>query len=334
MNALVLAPFSDEGLAGLRHLGRVSYEPWTKTQQLQNPEELGARLQAESFDTLVVEADFLFEELFQRTDTLLFAAICRAALNQVDLDAATAAGVVVVHTPGRNAQAVAELVIGHMLSLARHIPQASRYLAQGEWEDPTEPYVRFQGRELSGATLGVVGLGEIGRRVARMARGIGMRILAYDPYVSPDARGTSGLELVGLEALLDGSDFVSVHVPDTAETHGMLSAERLALMRPGSYLVNVTAPGVVDPDALADAVRVGLLAGAALDVHEAHPVPPDSPLLGLPNVLLTPHIGGATHETVERHSRMVAGDLARFLAGRRPNHLANPQVWARRRKRS
>ncbi len=334
MNALVLAPFSDGGLAALRHLGRVSYEPWTKTQQLQDPEELGARLQAENFDTLVVEADFLFEELFQRASTLLFAAICRAALNQVDLAAATEAGVVVVHTPGRNAQAVAELVISHMLSLARHIPQASRYLAQGEWEDPAEPYVRFKGRELSGATLGVVGLGEIGRRVARMARGIGMRVLAHDPYVRPGTRGTSGLELVGLEALLDGSDFVSVHVPDTAETHGMLSADRLALMRPGSYFVNVTSPGVVDPHALADALRVGLLAGAALDVHEAHPVPPDSPFLGLPNVLLTPHIGGATHETVERHSRMVVADLGRFLAGRRPNHLANPQVWAQRRKRS
>ena len=332
MNILVLAPFSDAGLAGLRAIGRVGYEPWTQTQMLHDPEELGQRLDAEGYEAVVVEADFLFDDLFTAAPLLRFAAICRAALNQVDLDAATAAGVVVVHTPGRNAQAVAELVLGHLLGLARHIPQASRFVSERAWTEPAEAYVRFRGRELAGATLGLVGLGEIGRRVAALARGVGMRVIAHDPYVEPSLRGGKSVELVGLDALLEQSDFVSLHLPGTPETAGMLSAERIARMRPGAYLVNVSAPSVVDLPALASALRQGRLGGVALDVHESHPLAADSPFLDLPNAILTPHIGGATAETIERHSAMVLTDLSRFLAGLRPRHLANPSAWRRRRQ--
>ena len=327
MRTLVLAPFSEPGLSRLRALGGIIYEPWTVTQVLFDPEELAGRLEAAGCEALVVEADFLFEELFAAAPSLRLAAICRAALNQVDLEAATKAGVVVVHTPGRNAQAVAELVLAHMLGLARNLSQASRYVEDGVWEDPAEPYVRFRGRELAGATLGLVGLGDIGRRVAALARGVGMRVLAHDPYVRPTAR----VELTGLDDLLARSDFVSLHVPETAETTGTLSAERIALMRHGAFLVNVTAAAVVDSQALAAALREGRLGGAALDVHDSHPLAPDSPFIGVPNVVLTPHIGGATAETVERHSAMVAADIERYVEGRRPRHLANPAVWRRRR---
>ena len=134
-----------------------------------------------------------------------------------------------------------------------------------------------------------------------------------------------------LDQLLSESDFVTVHVPETPETVGLLDSPRLALLRPSACLVNVTSPAVVEQDALTSALRAGRLAGAALDVHEAHPIPPNSPFLGLPNVNLTPHIGGATIETVVRHSRMVVDDLGRFLRGRRPRRLANPDVWPRRR---
>lgn len=331
MNTLVLAPFSEQGLAALDGLGSVTYEPWTETRRLYDPEELGARLQGQGFDALVVEADFLFDELFESATTLRFAAICRAALNQVDLDAATEHGVAIVHTPGRNAQAVAELVLGLMLSLARHVPDAASYLASGAWEDPTEPYTRFQGRELAGATLGVIGLGQIGRRVASLGRGVGMRVLAHDPYVRPGSRGSAGATLATLDDLLEHSDFVSVHVPETDETTGMLGARELALLGPASYLVNVTSSAVVDAAALARALESGAIAGAAMDVHEAHPIPPDSLFLGQPKALLTPHIGGATIETIERHSAMVLADLRSFIAGRRPKHLANPGVWTHRR---
>ena len=332
MDTLVLAPFSDEGLVTLRRLGRVAYEPWVETQRLYDPQELGARLTEEGFEAVVVEADFLFEELFEEAAGLRFAAMCRAELNQVDLEAATGHGVVVTHTPGRNAQAVAELALGLMLSLARGIPQAHDYVSSGRWEDPTEPYRQSRSRELANATLGVIGLGAIGRRVARLAKAIGMEVQAYDPYVAPEDRGVRGVRRAALEALLQSSDFVTVHVPDTPETAGMLGRERLGLLKPTAYLVNVTSPSVLDAEALAETLGQGLLAGAALDVHDAHPIPPTSPLLGVANVLLTPHIGGATGETVLRHSRMVASDLERFAINKRPAHLANPAVWPRRRR--
>jgi D-3-phosphoglycerate dehydrogenase len=332
VNTLVLAPFSDPSLAELQSWGNVAYEPWTQTQTLHDPEELGARLEAERFNALIVEADFLLEELFTAAPSLQVVAICRAALNQVDLEAATKQGVVVLHTPGRNAPAVAELVLGHMLTLARQILSSSRYVALGQWEDPTEPYTRFQGRELAGATLGAVGLGQIGKRVARMARALGMRVLAHDPYVKSGAHGTKGIELAGLDELLAASDFVSIHVPDTSATAGMLGKQQLALMKPTAYLVNVTSPAVVDQQALASALTEGRLTGAALDVYESHPIGPDSPFLGIANVILTPHIGGATIETIDRHSAMVITDLRRYAAGIRPRHLANPTVWRTRRR--
>ncbi|MYA49327.1 MAG: 3-phosphoglycerate dehydrogenase [Chloroflexi bacterium] len=325
MNSLVLAPFSDEGIIRLVALGRVVHEPWTETRTLWDPEELGARLTNEGFDALVVEADFLFEELFDTARGLRIAAICRGDLHHADLDAATERGIAVVRTPARNAQAVAEFAVAQMLALARHTSIGERYVREGQWEDPTEPYVRFRGRELAGATLGIVGFGAIGRAVARIAAGFGMRVLAYDPYVS-DAEG---VEMTSLEALLAASDFVSMHVSDTPETMGMLNESRIAAMKPGAYLVNVTNSSVADRAALAAALASGGLAGAALDVHEAHPIPPDSPFLGLPNVLLTPHIGGATQETIERHSAMVAEDFERFARGEQPLRLVNPDVWGR-----
>lgn len=325
MNTLVLAPFSAEGIARLAALGRVVHEPWTETGTLWDPEELGARLAADGFDALAAEADFLFEELFDAAPGLRIAAVCRGALNHVDLDAATERGAAIVHTPGRNAQAVAEFVVGQMIALARHVPAAERIVRDGAWTEPAEAYIRFQGRELAGATLGVIGLGAIGQAVARVAAGFGMRTLAYDPY----APRMEGVEMTTLDDLLAASDFVSAHVPETPETAGMLSAERIAAMKRGARFVNAAAPSIADSAALAAALADGKLAGAALDVHEAHPIPPDSPFLRLPNVLLTPHIAGATRETVERHSAMVAGDFERFARGERPVHLANPEVWSR-----
>jgi D-3-phosphoglycerate dehydrogenase len=332
VNTLILAPFSNEGLTTLGTMGSVCYEPWTQTNKLQDPEELGIRLRSDNFQALIVEADFLFEELFAAAQDLRFAAICRAALNQVDLDAATEHGVTIVHTPGRNAQAVAELVMGLMYSLARHIPQTTSYVGDGRWQDPTEAYTAFRGRELAGATLGVIGFGAIGKSVAKLAHAVGMRVVAHDPYVQPGSRSTAGVRFVDLETLLRAGDFITVHVPETPETTCMLSDDLLSLMRSSAYLVNVTSPAVVDQDALASALREGRLAGAAMDVHDAHPIPPNSPFLRVPNVLLTPHIGGATHETIQRHSQMVVTDIQRFLKGQKPLHLANPAVWGHRGK--
>ncbi len=330
MKALVLAPFSSEALSALRDLLPVAYESWTETRRLYAPEELAKRINTEEIGVLVIEADFLFEEVFQKSAPLRFVGVCRAALNHVDLEAATSCGVVVVNTPGRNAQAVAEMTLGLLLALVRRIPQAYAYRKQGRWEDPVEPYATMQGVELHGRTLGVIGLGAIGRRVARMGRALGMQIIAFDPYAGPTGSRRSGATLVALDELLAQADCVTLHAPETPETEGLLDAQRLAHMKPGSYLVNVTSPTLVDLQALVRALQEGPLAGAAFDVHETHPIPPSGPLLALDNVVLTPHLGGATRETVERHSWMVLEDIRRFLGGRRPRRLVNPPVWRRR----
>ena len=322
--ALVLAPFSDRHLARLSESLRVEHESWMDAMRVYDPEELARRLHRDGVSVLIVEADFVFEEVFQGARSLRFVGVCRGSTGNVDVDAATRHGVVVVNTPARNAQAVAEHALALMLSLARSVPASAAYLAAGRWQDPTEPYRTMRGVELSGRTLGVVGLGAIGERVARMGHALGMTVLGCDPHRedAPD-----GCEPVALDALMAASDFVSIHVPGTDETDGMVDGRRLALMKSSAYLVNTSAPSVVDEAALVRALREGSIAGAALDVFETHPIAPDSPLLGLDNVVLTPHLGGATEETVERHSRMMADDVLRFVAGVRPKNIVNPQVW-------
>ncbi len=322
--ALVLAPFSPAQLERLRQRLEVSYESWLDTRRLQDPDDLARRLHEQGISILVVESDFVFEEMFEQAPGLKFVGICRAATNHVDLEAATRHGVVVVNTPARNAQAVAEHALGLMLALARRIPAAHSYVAQGRWADPVEPYIAMRGVELCGKTLGIIGLGAIGRRLAAMGMALGMEVLAHDPYV---AAPPEGVRLVALDELLALSDFVSIHAPLAPETEGLLDARRLALMKPTAYLVNTSASAIVRQEALVEALRCRRMAGAALDVFESHPLPPGSPLLGLDNLVLTPHIGGATAETVQRHSEMMAEDILRFVRGERPLRLVNPEVW-------
>ena len=305
----------------------VAYESWLDTRRLYDPDNLGARLREEGIGILVVESDFVFEEVFDQADALRFVGLCRNATSPIDLDAATRHGVAVVNTPARNAQAVAEHALGLMLALARRIPTAHQYVKEGRWRNPAEPYISMRGIELAGRTLGIIGLGAIGRRLARICSALDMKVLAYDPYVES---APQGVMRVGMDELMAQSDFISVHAPSTPETEGLIDARRLSLMKPTAYLVNASDATVADLGALAEALRRRRIAGAALDVFETHPVSPDNLLLGLDNVVLTPHLGGATQETIERHSRMMADDILRFLDGERPENLVNPEVWERR----
>ena len=321
---LILAPFSARQLARLAESLQVEHESWLNTRRVYDPEELARRLDRDGVEILVVEADFVFEEVFQGAHGLRFVGVCRGSTGQVDLDAATEHGVVVANTPGRNAQAVAEHALALMLALARRIPESSSYLAGGAWQDPTEPYRNMRGVELAGRTLGIVGLGAIGERVARIGRALGMEVLGYDPYRRAAADCCTP---VSLDTLVTASDFVSIHVPGIRETDNLVDRRLLAMMKPSAYLVNTSDPSVVEREALVQTLRERRIAGAALDVFETHPIAPDNPLLGLDNVVLTPHLGGATVETIERHSRMIADDVLRFVAGIRPKNIVNPQVW-------
>ena len=323
MHALILAPFTDSGLALLRQRIDVSYESWLDTRRIYDSEELAGRLAGEHTSILVVEADFVFDEVFERAPTLRLVGVCRNSTDHVGLKEATRHGVLVVNTPGRNARAVAEHALGLMLSLARRIPASNAYVTERRWVNPAEPYISMRGIELAGRTLGVIGLGAIGETLAGIGAALGMDVIGHDPYVER----SHGVRMAALDGLLAGSDFISIHAPLTQETEGLIDAQRLALMKPTAYLVNLSAAAIVSQEALVAALREKRIAGAAMDVFESHPVAPDSPLLELDDALLTPHLGGATAETVERHSKMMADDILRFLDGERPRNLVNREAW-------
>ncbi|MCH7738713.1 MAG: hypothetical protein IIC93_01030 [Chloroflexi bacterium] len=335
LRVLILAPFGDAGIDAINGFGDAVHEDWRDTGVMWDPEELGARLTKERFDAVVIERDFLFEETFATAENLKIAAICRAAVNQIDVDAATVHGVVVLNTPGRNANAVAELTIGLMLAVARRISESERYVREGLWQSPSDPYTALRGAELSGRTLGIVGFGAIGRRVAEICKAIGMNIIVHDPYVDSDAVEAFGASARSLDDLIRTADVITLHAPpapaSTENGEPLLGATRIATMKARSIVINTASAELVDTDALAAALAEGRLAGAGYDIFETAPIEPSHPFLKLDNVVITPHIGGATDETIERHSRMISEDLGRFVRGETPVNLVNPDVWARRR---
>jgi D-3-phosphoglycerate dehydrogenase len=247
----------------------------------------------------------------------------------VDIAAATARGIPVTNSPGKNAVAVAELTLTFALMLIRGVPASSRYLLDGGTlaDSPFEGG-RFIGGEVASMTLGLVGLGHVGREVAIRARSLGLTVLAHDP--APPRPVPAGVSLVGLEDVLARSDIVSVHARASADNRHLLGVAAFARMPRGSFFINTARESLVDEDALADALASGTLAGAALDVVERRPAGHRHPLLDLPNVIITPHIGGATRETLRRGADMAAAAAARLLAGETPDHLLNPEYASRK----
>jgi D-3-phosphoglycerate dehydrogenase len=261
---------------------------------------------------------------FEKAARLRVVAKHGVGVDNIDCVAATARGVPVLWTPGANSNAVAEHTLGLLLALARKLEDASRALKMGK------PFVReeFEGVELAGRVLGVVGLGRIGSRVAQKAAlGLGMRVLAHDPYVerAPHAGLVELCER--LDDLLREADFLSLHVPLTDETRRMIDARALALLPAGARLVNTARGAVVDEAALVEALRSGRLAGAGLDVFEEEPLPASHPLASAPNVILTPHVAGMTREAMERVSEETAEGVLAVLQGRRPANVFNPEAY-------
>lgn len=229
-------------------------------------------------------------------------------VDNIDVNAATVRGVVVMNAPDGNTITTAEHTIALLISLARSIPQASSSLKAGRWERK-----RFIGVELQGKTLGIVGLGRIGRVVASRARAMGMIIVAYDPFIAPDQARDLEIELVPLDEVYARADFLTVHTPLTAETRGLINREVLARMKKGARIVNCARGGLVDEDALYEAITDGSIAGAALDVFVQEPPPADHPLLKLDQVIVTPHLGASTTEAQEGVALTVAEQMRDFL---------------------
>jgi len=250
-------------------------------------------------------------------DLALFA-VSRGGPVNANLAAATAHGVAVTFAPGRNAESAAEHTIGMMLAAMRRIPLAHNSVVAGRWDSGMFAYDET-GLEVAGATIGLVGAGAIGGRVAAALTAMGATVLVSDPYAKD-------VESVPLPELLRRSTVVSLHARLTDETEGMIGAAELAAMPKGSVLVNCARGGLLDYRALADALRSGHLFAAALDVYDEEPLPADHPLRDAPNVVMTPHLAGASRAVAARAARMVAAEAARWLAGAAPLHCANPEV--------
>lgn len=258
---------------------------------------------------LVRSATQVDAEAIAAAPSLQVIARAGVGLDNVDITAATAAGVMVVNAPTSNIISAAELTVGHILSLARHIPAAHSALAQGLWKRS-----KYTGVELYEKTVGIVGLGRIGALITARLQAFGVQVVAYDPYVTSARAQQLGVTLLPLEELLAASDFITIHMPKTAETTGMISDEQLALMKPTAFLVNVARGGLIDEDALHRALVAKTIAGAGLDVFVKEP-PTDSPLLALENVVVTPHLGASTDEAQEKAGVSVARSVRLALSG-------------------
>jgi len=248
-------------------------------------------------------------------------------LDTVDIPAATRLGIAVVHAPGSNSQAVAEHALMLMLACVKRTLPVDRLTRAGDWSAKQRA---VGNTELSGKTLGIVGVGNIGRRVAKFAGAVGMRVLAYDKYVPADEVRRRGAEPVGsLDELLRQVDVLTCHTPLTEETRQMINARTLALMKEGAVYINTSRGGVQDERALFEALTRGKLGAAGIDVFEEEPTPVDNPLLNLQNVVVSSHVAGVTKEANRQMGVQVAGEMLRVLRGEKPQVLVNPEVWPR-----
>ena len=239
-------------------------------------------------------------------------------VDNIDVEKATQLGVKVVNSPTGSTMSVAELAVAHMLSLARFVPKADSSMKKGEWLKK-----QLKGVELYGKTLGLIGSGNIAQHVARIADGLGMKTLVYSPHCTDEKAERMGAKRVTLEELLHWSDFVSLHIPHTKDTHHLINKEKLELMKPGAYLINCARGGVVDENALYNALKQGKLAGAAVDVFEQEPPSKENKLLTLENVVLSPHIGANTKEAQIKAGTICAEQIIKVLNGEEPDYWVN-----------
>lgn len=322
--ALVTAPVRGPGLSLLQELADLVIDPWVDHEPLRiySAEQLAQRAADEQAQILVVEADHCAGPVFDLP--LLAIASTRGEPTNVDVPAASAAGVPVLRAPGRNADAVAELTLALILACSRHVVQADTDVRTNEiYRRGTIPYQRFRTWQLAGRTAGIVGLGAVGRAIRWRLQGIGMQVITADPYNSQSTHD--------LQSLVQSADVVSIHVPATPETVGLIGPKQFEVMRDGAIFINTARAQVHDEDALVGSLRSGRLAAAGLDHFVGEQLRPGHPLLGMPNVVLTPHIGGATFDTEANHTSIIAEGLCRLMAGAIPDTCVNPEVLLDRR---
>ena len=337
MKIFFTAEYDEEALKPLYQLGDVVKDGWSLGKAKMSEDEFAEK--AKDADVIITSYDDVTRRVIEGAPNLKLIAVTRATPVNVDMAAAKERGIPVLYTPGRNSDSTAELTIGLMLAVARKIPMAYMALKQGQftadpayhkktksglnvdmvWDmKPGSPYMVFKGIQLKGCTLGIVGYGSIGRRVGAIARAIGMELLVFDPYCCPIDIETVGIRKAeNLEDLMKNSDFITCHMKITPETKGIISREMIALMKPTAYFINCSRGAVLDEEALVDALREKRIAGAAFDVYASEPIARNHPYVTeLPNVVITPHIAGATSAVLTNHTRQIVADVDRFFHGK------------------
>lgn len=316
------APLRGPGVDALSQLGELIIDPWIDHSPLRlfSSKDLAAKVAEVGADVLICEADSCKGPVLDLP--LRAIGSTRGDPTNVDIAAATEKGIPVLRAPGRNADAVAEMTVALLLGVTRGLVRADRDVREGQvYRDGSIPYQRFRAWQLAGRTAGLVGLGAVGRATKWRLEGLGMKVIAADPF-APDATHD-------LDDLLAEADVVSMHAAVTPDTLGLISAEKIKRMKEGAVYVNSARAGLHDTDALVAALQSGHLAAVALDHFEGENLPVDHPLQAMPNVLLTPHIGGATYDTETNHTTLMADGLAALLRGETPSNLVNPEVLSR-----
>ena len=315
---VVLAdPIHEQGIAILEQIATVRQA---------NQDGLPLADQLRDVHAIVTRLTKVTPELIDAAPSLRAISRHGVGVDSVDVTYATSRGIPVLYTPAANAESVAEHTLGMMLAVSKMILLGDRAQRNGDFQSRT----RLIGFELYGKTLGIVGAGRVGSRVARMCRAaLDMHVIAYDPFLSADDARLRGVELVpDLSILLQEADYVSLHAPLTPETQALIGPRELNLMKPTAILVNCARGGIVDEEALATALLEGQIAGAAVDVWQQEPPPQDHPLFALENVIVSPHMAAHTEEAMIRMATTLALDITRVLQGERPHFCVNPRVFS------
>lgn len=327
MKAVITAQFDTEIMEQLREQMEVVHTGWGVTGEALEENALVAELR--DAEILVTEIEKCSTDVIESCPKLAFIGCCRNNPVNVDVKAATARGIPVVYGAGRNAQAVAEMALAMMIIAARQVGRALVDVRRMSWDfSCIVSYNEYKGYELAGKTAGIVGLGAIGRRVKRLCEAFDMQVIAHDPYLEESGNAPADVTFVGFHDLLKWADFVTLHVPDTPETASMIGAEELAMMKPTAYLVNTARGSHVDESALYSALKKRQITGAALDVFIKEPLPESHLFFELDNVVLLPHIGGATYDVITNQSRIMYEQIRNFLDGRPMDarYIKNPEV--------
>ncbi len=302
MKVLISDALSEDGIKILKDAGiEVVYKPGLPYEELLEI--------ISEFDGLIIRSGTkVTKEVIERAKNLKVIGRAGTGLDNVDIQAANKKGIVVMNVPGGNTLSAAEHTLALLFALARKIPQAVASIKAGKWEKK-----KFMGVELNNKVLGIIGLGRIGSIVASRAIGLKMKVIGYDPFVTPEAAEKKGIELVSLEELYKQSDFITVHTPLTKDTHHLIDEKAFSMMKDGVYIINCARGGIVDEDALYKAMVSGKVAGAALDVYEKEPVDPEHPLLKLDNFIGTPHLGASTVEAQKTVAVGIAQQVVDYL---------------------